>query len=881
MSAQRNFPTTMGFFTPATGGYTYTSLSVTGGWMAFGFVVDVARTINKARFFVDLTGTLASGDVSVDVYSDVAGHPGSSLGTTSTFTGGTWPSDGWVEFTGLSVALTPGTQYWIVIKNNNATPATHYVQVRHGSSNSGPLTGCLSSQNTYGWTSQGTANSGSSWSSVGQYGGCFGIRIGFADGSYMGMPIGGTGSGNTYVYATYEQGVQFTMPPAGSLVVRGAAITLAAVNGTPNATGYVYKLYSGSTLLATSNTIPTASVKSLAGGAGFFAAEFPSPVTIAAGATVRLTLAAVGSTDGSTTGPQMYAYNWDGDSNSTPLLPMQGTYASVYTSNGGTSFTTVANVLYSFAILLDTDGETIASSGTPDPGVDNVRAGTVYGSNTGLLVVPGAQYVLNTQTFDYNATPGTATVPTASQVLSTVTGYGAGGTALAGNVVEASTGDVRHSTAYGPSSGLTGTCYVPTASQVLTGINVDAATGNVVLPTVGQVELGITFGPSSGSTGAYGAATTYTVNGPIAGYTGESLIYTVVPNGVATGTITPSDGGAGGTFTPTSLTWASSSVAKTFTYQNAVAGSVTLSSTNTASLSNPSNINLSLSVVSGLTLAQLQGELTTRGYTTTLAGNIATTNSTVTTNLNATVSSRSTFAGGAVASVTGAVGSVTSAVTVGGYGTGEDPATLVLGATAATWNTSATIGAKVNSGGSGGNVTTVAAGAITSASFASGAVAPANVTEWAGTAVATPNVAGVPLIDLAYVNGTATSTSSTVAANVTEWAGTAVGGAPNSTTPPTAAAIATAILATPANLLATNSSGAVILAPAGLDAIVVETGCNARQALSPILAASAGVLTGAGTATPVFKNPAGTATRITGTIDTSGNRTASVLNLPA
>ena len=498
MAAQRNFPTTMGFFTSASGGYTYTALHAAATWMAFGLVVDVSRTINKARFFVDLTGTLASGDVSVSVYSDSAGHPGSSLGTTSTFTGGTWPADGWVEFTGLSVALTPGTQYWIVIKNNTSTPATNYVQVRHGGANSGPLAGCLSSFNTYGWTFQTTTNSGTAWTSVGLAGGCFGIRTGFADGSYMGMPISGTNNGNNYVYAGVEQGVQFTMPPAGSLVVRGASITIANVAGTPNATGYVYKLYSGSTLLATSNTIPMASVKSMGGGNGFFAAEFPSPITIAAGATVRLTLAAVSSTDGSTTGPNLFYYNCDSDSNSTPLLPMQGTLVAVTTSNGGTSFTPMANTIFSFAILLDTDGESAGSTGTV-PSPNDVRLGTAVASTTGLLVVPSAANVLAGTTFDYNTTAGTATVPTAAQVLTGVS-YGAAGTALTGTVTLPTASSVLTTATFGPSSGTTGTVALPTTSQVITGVGFGAGgtalTGNVTLPTVGYVQSGIQYGAS-------------------------------------------------------------------------------------------------------------------------------------------------------------------------------------------------------------------------------------------------------------------------------------------------------------------------------------------------------------------------------------------------
>jgi hypothetical protein len=72
----------------------------------------------------------------------------------------------------------------------------------------------------------------------------------------------------------------------------------------------------------------------------------------------------------------------------------------------------------------------------------------------------------------------------------------------------------------------------------------------------------------------------------------------------------------------------------------------------------------------------------------------------------------------------------------------------------------------------------------------------------------------------------------------------------------------------------------VTLAAAGLDGITIESGVNMRQALSPILAACAGVLSGAGTGTVVIKNPAGNTTRITATTDASGDRSAVTLNLP-
>jgi hypothetical protein len=73
----------------------------------------------------------------------------------------------------------------------------------------------------------------------------------------------------------------------------------------------------------------------------------------------------------------------------------------------------------------------------------------------------------------------------------------------------------------------------------------------------------------------------------------------------------------------------------------------------------------------------------------------------------------------------------------------------------------------------------------------------------------------------------------------------------------------------------------VVLAPAGLDAVVVEAGLNARQALSINTAVLAGVLSGAaGTSIVIFG--AGVATqRLSATVDSSGDRIAIVLSPPA
>lgn len=94
--------------------------------------------------------------------------------------------------------------------------------------------------------------------------------------------------------------------------------------------------------------------------------------------------------------------------------------------------------------------------------------------------------------------------------------------------------------------------------------------------------------------------------------------------------------------------------------------------------------------------------------------------------------------------------------------------------------------------------------------------------------------------------------------------------------------IPAATLASTTNIAAASG---VALAGAGLDAIVVETGVNARQSLSAILASATGVLSGAvaagSTGTTLLKNPAGTETRASVVLDGEGNRTSVSLNLPA
>lgn len=95
------------------------------------------------------------------------------------------------------------------------------------------------------------------------------------------------------------------------------------------------------------------------------------------------------------------------------------------------------------------------------------------------------------------------------------------------------------------------------------------------------------------------AATAVTMTGPTSGSVGvASSNFTIAANGSLSGsvTVTPSDGGGGGSFTPSSVTISAGTPSATFTYTPGSAGTKTISVTNNGSLTNPSNITFTASV---------------------------------------------------------------------------------------------------------------------------------------------------------------------------------------------------------------------------------------------------------------------------------------------
>jgi hypothetical protein len=135
-------------------------------------------------------------------------------------------------------------------------------------------------------------------------------------------------------------------------------------------------------------------------------------------------------------------------------------------------------------------------------------------------------------------------------------------------------GEAARSVVYTPTGGVSDV-RDPAGNKML-GFT-QAITNSVSAPA-GSPASGVTLaGPTSGTVST--ASTDFTVG--------------VTPvGGTITGTVvvTPSDGGAGGTFSPTSVSLTSASPSGTFTYTPASTGAKTISVSNNGSLSNPTNI---------------------------------------------------------------------------------------------------------------------------------------------------------------------------------------------------------------------------------------------------------------------------------------------------
>lgn len=356
------------------------TLSGSGIWLAFSFVLDQTKTLNKVKLYmVTKTGTPGTTDLTCDLYSNSTSNiPNASIdGPMSADAVGA--SGTWVQWSGFTTSCTAGTQYWLVFKNANGTPASNNPTYQWTGSPStlGPIAiqGTVSpSAGSYGWNKLQTANSGSSWTTPNP--GAGGPRLEFSDSTYDGMPfqsIVRPASGTTAnrAFGTQEVGVRFNIPSGVTYNVKGVGMFL---NKTSTPGDLRFRLYQGTTLLGTTNPIAAADVSSTLVG-DWFTAYFSSPISIiSTNNPFRVVMGDATAGDGNTVGYNPALYTLENDAGSLGLKPMNGTLQKTITADNTASpvvFSDTATDIIPFALLMDTAGELTASGGglIVNPGV--------------------------------------------------------------------------------------------------------------------------------------------------------------------------------------------------------------------------------------------------------------------------------------------------------------------------------------------------------------------------------------------------------------------------------------------------------------------------------------------------------------------------------
>lgn len=235
---------------PSTTSYVLNSANA---WLGIAFLAPPGgATLNKVLAYASaVAGTLTG--LECHIFSDSNGVPGTSLASTSTVTA--LPTGAaWVEFTGLSYALTGGAQYWIVLKNTTGTPASNYPTFLVCSDATGHYSSVGPTKSVQ------TLDAGTAWATSVRYR-TGSLRLEYSDG-FSGMPLSGSSSGSASyaIYSNREDGALFTTPANGQFVLAGVCGNVRIV-GSPGS-GVQFRLYKGTTLIDTSKVVLVGNIQS-------------------------------------------------------------------------------------------------------------------------------------------------------------------------------------------------------------------------------------------------------------------------------------------------------------------------------------------------------------------------------------------------------------------------------------------------------------------------------------------------------------------------------------------------------------------------------------------------------------------------------------------
>ncbi len=336
-------------------GYASQSINAAATWVAFSFIAAHA-SLNEITVANTLTGTLAAADITCSIYTDGAGGvPGTNLETQNC---AATPVGGFNTWTGFTTSLTVGDRYWAVFKNLNGTPASNFLGMRYPAAGAFPIT--AGSNVIQGWAKRHSTDSGSTWA-AGNVAGSAAVFLAY---DTAGTPVYDGFSGYSTaistterVYGGREYGVIFTTPSTGNFNVTGANFFLYR-NGTPTVDA-VYKLYEGTTLVATSENNP---INNTASGAVYWTSlAFSSTITLTNNTSYRLVIAEPSNSDTSSNYYATYRYLLSTVTGVQNVLPFNGSLQQTYYN--GSSWTEDSGYICPFGLILDVDAEIESSGG--------------------------------------------------------------------------------------------------------------------------------------------------------------------------------------------------------------------------------------------------------------------------------------------------------------------------------------------------------------------------------------------------------------------------------------------------------------------------------------------------------------------------------------
>lgn len=374
-------PISIGFFNPGTtSGNTEYSVNVQNTTQScLAFVPSNTKTLSKISWNIStITASPDPANIVIEVKADSSGFPSGSsvesravaerLTAADTYSAVPNPltTAGLYRATGYSASVTGGSRYWACLKNTAGTAATNYVRSRvpDGVSNQiGPH--YMGNPSKWGTGFCQSTDSGSTCATS-----KYAITvpdIEFSDGTHLGSGLGG---GNTYttestnkVYDARELGTQGTLLADGPGMNFGCVSVQAFTSGTAPAGGARLRLYTGTgssrTLVGTTSTIPNTNMPTT-GNAQWIKGCFTSPVTIAAGTAVTVTLGAVSGGDAS----NYYSLAKVSvlDATAPKALGFLGGLKASYLNS---TFTDDATAAYYFILHLDTNDPFSVSAGGP------------------------------------------------------------------------------------------------------------------------------------------------------------------------------------------------------------------------------------------------------------------------------------------------------------------------------------------------------------------------------------------------------------------------------------------------------------------------------------------------------------------------------------